>query len=1508
LPEIALIASADGKARFPTLNFNDAFYAERLEVMKHMKHLKIAIYPIIAAILMLFAACHSSDSNNDDSLDNNIPIVEAPINPDYLAWLERLNSGEEELEENPEERTGLIPSPYLLPEIDDSLTDFEALATRGQEPYSGSYPAQYLLPEIDGFPTDFEAKNKTDQGLYAATYPAFYSLLYDDYVTDIRNQGGYGTCWAHAVMASLESNIKKTSGATIDLSEWHLAWYAYSPINGFPAFSLNKNEKGILDQGGNAHMALAIMSRGPLAGGPVAEASAKYGSATPPSASAPSAVTIKSAIMFANGHINSKNTIKGLVQSRGAVYVGMPWKKNDDDSWIKNWTHTYNPLTCAFSHLSDNADKTHALAIVGWDDNYPRANFPGEYRPATNGAWIVRNSWGRLYHNAGYLWVSYDTPLKSVASFEAATNIDYNKIYQYDMHGPALGFGMYGDSDSAWFANIFTASGDECITDVAFYTPGNMPTEITIKTDVGATPATGTLASTTAVMLNLPGYYRIKLSRPVNVNRGQRFAVVVKSTNKSDGIISTRVSAALRGYSDSAKATSGVGFASPNGTKWRDVTTYDYTSSLCIKAFTQPRSTIPVTGVALNKSETTLVVGATETLVATVLPGNATNKTVTWTTSDDSVVGVSGGGLVTAIGAGTATITAITQNGGLTASCVVTVNAATGQATGVSLNKSSISLYPGDTELLMATVHPSSANQAVTWTSSNRNAASVNDNGLVTGLAAGATTISATTQDGGHKAECLVTVLAPVVYMAGHDGRYTGSPEDKYYPYFLNDSDRGRAILWENGNPRYLSSAYSFANSVFASGDDIYVAGCENNEQDVMVATLWKNGVSQRLSNVRSFASSVYVSGFDVYAAGRANNAQGVMVAKLWKNGVEQSLNSGSYSDGRAMSVFVSGNDVYVGGYVWNDINSFVGDVGVIWKNGTILLSNVSAESIFVDGGNVYSAGHKFTGTTILFDACVNGQSLSLNTYGINPHYRSIFVSGVDVYVCGAEIAYEEVFQDYVKYPTLWKNGARQYLDNHGPTDTSGTSAYSVFVSGDHAYVVGSYQDNGGWYWPHLWINGARQDIVRTGVRDRPYSVFVRGSNYNPDTIYTTGVSLNKAETTINVGTAETLVANVQPADATNKTVLYASSNTNAATVDGNGLVIGVAAGTATITVTTQDGGYKAECLVTVIPMAPGQPDVYSAGYSYFNNIGGGEAVLWKNSMPQRLRPNNVGNYPSSASSVYVFGNDVYVAGFEYDGNQKYAVLWKNGVLQRLSTTFEYSSNANSVFVSGNDVYVAGVEYDSNQEYAVLWKNGVIQRLSTTFPESRAYSVFVSGNDVYVAGYEWDEWEDGPIADLGGDLVPALWKNGVPHSYSAEWWGWGVVWINSVFVSGSDVYVTIDGHHELNHGYVGALFKNGVRQNLDTYNCVTQSVFVSGNDVYVAGAAAYDNEYAANYATLWKNGVPQRLSGNYSIANSVFVSGNDVYVAGEEGGYATLWINGAQRVLGPGGAKSVFVK
>ena len=79
-----------------------------------------------------------------------------------------------------------------------------------------------------------------------------------------------------------------------------------------------------------------------------------------------------------------------------------------------------------------------------------------------------------------------------------------------------------------------------------------------------------------------------------------------------------------------------------------------------------------------------------------------------------------------------------------------------------------------------------------------------------------------------------------------------------------------------------------------------------------------------------------------------------------------------------------------------------------------------------------------------------------------------------------------------------------------------------------------------------------------------------------------TGVSLNKATTSIAVGANETLVATVAPADATDKSVSWASDDTDVATVDSDGKVVGVAAGTATITVTTTDGDFTDDCEVTV--------------------------------------------------------------------------------------------------------------------------------------------------------------------------------------------------------------------------------------------------------------------------------------------------------------------------------------
>jgi len=172
------------------------------------------------------------------------------------------------------------------------------------------------------------------------------------------------------------------------------------------------------------------------------------------------------------------------------------------------------------------------------------------------------------------------------------------------------------------------------------------------------------------------------------------------------------------------------------------------------------------TAISLNKTNAELTEGNSMQLTATVLPSDATNKTVAWSTSNSSVATVNSNGLVTAISPGTATITAMTTDGSnLSASCMMTVNQQVILATAISLNKTSAELTEGNSMQLTATVLPSNAtNKTVTWTSSKRSVANVNSNGLVTAISPGTATITATTTDGTNlSASCVVTVNQQVV-------------------------------------------------------------------------------------------------------------------------------------------------------------------------------------------------------------------------------------------------------------------------------------------------------------------------------------------------------------------------------------------------------------------------------------------------------------------------------------------------------------------------------------------------------------------------------------------------------------------------------------------------------------------------------------------------------------------------------------------------------------------------
>ena len=172
---------------------------------------------------------------------------------------------------------------------------------------------------------------------------------------------------------------------------------------------------------------------------------------------------------------------------------------------------------------------------------------------------------------------------------------------------------------------------------------------------------------------------------------------------------------------------------------------------------TVTEKTYPVESVTLNKTELSLVEGDETTLTATITPDNASNKNVEWSTSDSNVATVTDG-KVTAVKAGTTTITVKTSDGGKTATCTVTVTEKTYPVESVTLNKTEVSLTVGDETTLTATVKPDNAtNKGVEWSTSDSNVATVAD-GKVTAIKAGTATITVRTSDGGKTASCEVTV------------------------------------------------------------------------------------------------------------------------------------------------------------------------------------------------------------------------------------------------------------------------------------------------------------------------------------------------------------------------------------------------------------------------------------------------------------------------------------------------------------------------------------------------------------------------------------------------------------------------------------------------------------------------------------------------------------------------------------------------------------------------------
>ena len=262
------------------------------------------------------------------------------------------------------------------------------------------------------------------------------------------------------------------------------------------------------------------------------------------------------------------------------------------------------------------------------------------------------------------------------------------------------------------------------------------------------------------------------------------------------------------------------------GRAWITVTTVkgNYRSTIYVDVI------VPTTGIKLDKNSVSIIENEEVSLIASVMPEDATNQTVSWSSSDESIVSVDQNGVITAIKPGEAVITASTANGEFTATCDVEVLKA---ITGFELDQSSLLLIEGKTAKLTAAVEPEDAyNTTVTWTSSDESIVTVDEEGNITAVKAGEAVITASTAGGEFTKTCDVEVLKAVTgieldrsslsLIEGKKAKLTAAvePEDAYDTTVTwTTSDESIVTVDEEGNLTAVKPGEAVITASTAGGE-----------------------------------------------------------------------------------------------------------------------------------------------------------------------------------------------------------------------------------------------------------------------------------------------------------------------------------------------------------------------------------------------------------------------------------------------------------------------------------------------------------------------------------------------------------------------------------------------------------------------------------------------------------------------------------------------------------------
>ncbi len=391
--------------------------------------------------------------------------------------------------------------------------------------------------------------------------PYKYDLREQGRISGVEDQGASGTCWAFATLTALESRLLPEE--ELEFAQDHMTL-----CNSFGQEP---------DDGGDYTMSMAYLSSWQ---GPVLEEDDPYGDGK----SDPSLTAVKHVQEMQVMESGDQQKIKEAVFKYGGVQTSIYTTLESSEST----SEYYNKKKKAYCYQG-REKPNHDVVIIGWDDSYPKENFSTP--PVEDGAFICQNSWGTSFGDKGVFYISYydsNIGMHNVVYTKVEDVDNFDRIYQSDLCGWVGQMGY--ERESIYGANVFRAKEREQVEAAGFYATGKDTSYdiYVVKNfvDSKSLDAKNRIKVAEGKLANA-GYYTIRFNRPVDVEEGERFAIMLYITTPN-AVYPMAVEYVADELTKNVDITDGEGYISIRGSQWNRVEEQAQ-SNLCIKAYSSIR-------------------------------------------------------------------------------------------------------------------------------------------------------------------------------------------------------------------------------------------------------------------------------------------------------------------------------------------------------------------------------------------------------------------------------------------------------------------------------------------------------------------------------------------------------------------------------------------------------------------------------------------------------------------------------------------------------------------------------------------------------------------------------------------------------------------------------------------------------------------------------------------------------------------------------------------------------